>query len=235
MARAYTRSMLIAEKLLLLLLTDSGSREARASSMAPVALRAALLVDLVQAGRIRISEDKKKTVHIVDASLTGHPVLDAALIALAPKDGRRIGTIAQWGGLRALELAADSLKSAGILGETKGGLFNWFTRYPTLDPAPEAALRAHLEAVVRGEAPAEEDDGVLLGVLQAMNATRVALPKERIGLSAREVKRRIKILSEGDPASTAARAAVDAASAAVIAAVASSSAAAGAAGAAAAG
>ncbi|GGO94810.1 GOLPH3/VPS74 family protein [Actinomyces gaoshouyii] len=146
--------MLIAEKLLLLLLTDSGSRESRASLMAPVALRAAVLIDLAQAGRIRIGEDKKKTVRIIDHSPTGHPVLDAALAALAPKDGKRIGTIARWGGLRALELAADSLKSAGILGETKGGIFNWFTRYPALNPAPEAALRAHLEAVIRGEAPA---------------------------------------------------------------------------------
>lgn len=215
--------MLIVERLLLLLLKDSGSREARASSMAPVALRAAVLVDLVQAGRVSINEDKKKRLHIIDHSPTGHPVLDAALAALAVKDGRRVGTIVQWQGLRALELAAGSLTAAGILDETKGGLFNWFTRYPTLDPGPEAALRAHLEAVVMGAAPAEEADGVLLGVLQAMNATRIVLPKEHIGLSGREIKRRIKEIAEGDPASTAVKAAVDAANAAVIAAIAASS------------
>ncbi|GGO94813.1 hypothetical protein [Actinomyces gaoshouyii] len=66
---------------------------------------------------------------------------------------------------------------------------------------------------------------MLLGILEAMNATRIALPKERIGLSTREVKRRIRrIISEADPASTAVRAAANAVSAAVIAAIGASSA-----------
>ena len=68
--------MLIAEELFLLLRRDDGKPES-AMAHRGYGFAAALLTDLVVAGRITLSDDKDPRMSVLRAGPVGHPALDA--------------------------------------------------------------------------------------------------------------------------------------------------------------
>ena len=190
---------LICEKLFLLLTKDSGSPESRTARSA-YGLNGALLVDLLLAGRIALSEDRNPRINIVNPAPTGRPVLDQALQTLPAKNGKRFSSLVPWGRLNPTRSIAASLSAAGIVTvDTSGLLGSLSPRYPTVDPAPEQQLRSHIYAVLHGEQIALEADCTILSILQGLGIAARILPLAQTRLSRGNLKRRIKEISRPDP------------------------------------
>ena len=78
--------MLIAEDLYLLLTKGTGTQEAPGTQRG-TGLIAALVADLVFAGRATLTEEKRPRIHITAPEPIGNPVLDFGLARLAEKNG----------------------------------------------------------------------------------------------------------------------------------------------------
>ena len=95
----YPEVMLICEELFLLLTKDSGAFESYGGND-QLGLRGAVLLDLVLAGRLSLSPDKHPRLTVLDTSPTGHAALDEALAVLPAKDGKKLSSLINWGGLK---------------------------------------------------------------------------------------------------------------------------------------
>ena len=207
--------MLICEKLFLLLTKDSGSFE---TSNSTYGLNGALLIDLLLAGRVALGEGRNPRISIVSSAPTGHPVLDRALQTLPDRNGKRFSSLVPWRGLNPARDIAASLSAAGIITvDTSGFLGSLSPKYPTVDPVPEQQLRSHIYAVLRGEQIALEADCTILSILQGLGIAARILPLAQTRLSRGNLKRRIKEISQSNPAGSAVSRAVNAANGAIIA------------------
>ena len=174
--------MLICEELFLLLTKDSGAFESYGGND-QLGLRGAVLLDLVLAGRLSLSPDKHPRLTVLDTSPTGHAALDEALAVLPAKNGKKLSSLINWGGLKPRDAVAAQLQGAGVIERTGGGLFGLATRFPT---------RERLYAVLHGERPATHADIALLGILQGMGLAAKVLTPAQTGLGRGELKRTIK-------------------------------------------
>ena len=207
--------MLICERLFLLLTKDSGSFE---TSNSTYGLNGALLIDLLLAGRIALGEGRNPRVSIVSSAPTSHPVLDRALQTLPDRNGKRVSSLVSWGELNPARDIAASLSAAGIITVDTSGFFGSLSpKYPTVDPVPEQQLRSHIYAVLRGEQIALEADCTILSILQGLGIAARILPLAQTRLSRGNLKRRIKEISQSNPAGSAVSRAVNAANGAIIA------------------
>jgi len=207
--------MLICEKLFLLLTKDSGSFE---TSNSTYGLNGALLIDLLLAGRVALGEGRNPRVSIVSSAPTGNPVLDRALQTLPDRNGKRFSSLVPWRGLNPARDIAASLSAAGIITVDTSGFFGSLSpKYPTVDPVPEQQLRSHIYAVLHGEQTALEADCTILSILQALGIAARVLPLAQTRLSRGNLKRRIKEISQSNPAGSAVSRAVNAANGAIIA------------------
>ena len=207
--------MLICEKLFLLLTKDSGSFE---TSNSTYGLNGALLIDLLLAGRVALGEGRNPRVSIVSSAPTGNPVLDRALQTLPDRNGKRFSSLVPWRGLNPARDIAASLSAAGIITVDTSGFFGSLSpKYPTVDPVPEQQLRSHIYAVLHGEQTALEADCTILSILQALGIAARVLPLAQTRLSRGNLKRRIKEISQSNPAGSAVSRAVNAATGAIIA------------------
>lgn len=207
--------MLICEKLFLLLTKDSGSFE---TSNSTYGLNGALLIDLLLAGRVALGEGRNPRISIVSSAPTGHPVLDRALQTLPARNGKRVSSLVSWGELNPARDIAASLSAAGIITvDTSGFLGSLSPKYPTVDPVPEQQLRSHIYAVLHGEQTALEADCTILSILQGLGIAARILPLAQTRLSRGNLKRRIKEISQSNPAGSAVSRAVNAANGAIIA------------------
>lgn len=187
----YPEVMLICEELFLLLTKDSGAFESYGGND-QLGLRGAVLLDLVLAGRLSLSPDKHPRLTVLDTSPTGHAALDEALAVLPAKNGKKLSSLINWGGLKPRDAVAAQLQGAGVIERTGGGLFGLATRFPTRDTGPERATRERLYAVLHGERPATHADIALLGILQGMGLAAKVLTPAQTGLGRGELKRTIK-------------------------------------------
>lgn len=207
--------MLICENLFLLLTKDSGSFE---TSNSTYGLNGALLIDLLLAGRVALGEGRNPRVSIVSSAPTGNPVLDRALQTLPDRNGKRFSSLVPWRGLNPARDIAASLSAAGIITVDTSGFFGSLSpKYPTVDPVPEQQLRSHIYAVLHGEQTALEADCTILSILQALGIATRVLPLAQTRLSRGNLKRRIKEISQSNPAGSAVSRAVNAANGAIIA------------------
>lgn len=187
----YPGVMLICEELFLLLTKDSGAFESYGGND-QFGLRGAVLLDLILAGRLSLSPDKRPHLTVLDTSPTGHAALDEALAVLPAKNGKKLSSLIGWGGLKPRDAVAAQLQAAGVIERTSGGLFGLATRFPTRDAGPERATRERLYAVLHGERPATHADIALLGILQGMGLAAKVLTPAQTGLGRGELKRAIK-------------------------------------------
>lgn len=182
----------LAERLLLLALDESG-RDATFSGI-DAGLAGALLIELVQRGRVQEAYGKLVPV---DAGPT-QPLLDAAFEAIRasskPRDAKAwVDRLRK--DLRPLkDRVASSLVERGVLDEQRRKLLGLVptTRYPERDPEPERALRERLGAVLLGEHEPDEDDTLLVALLAPFDLVKRLVPKER----RREAKRRAEAIGD---------------------------------------
>lgn len=197
-ASAYREGMLIVEELHLLLLRPDGRVESSVSTNRMFGEIAAVIVDLVLHRRVMVGEGKNPTITIVSSEPTGHPVLDAALAALAPVNGKRLQSLVMRSKLDPLDEVVESLVAQGVLARGERGFFGWGAeRTPESDPGPEALLRSRLAAVIAGSLAPTQADLALVAILQGMNAAHPLLRDELPPISAGQLKRRIEQLTEG--------------------------------------
>ena len=209
------------EQLMLIALRDEkGSLESKATMYA-YALGGAMLVELSLKSRIRIGDDKKAFVDLVDRSPLGEDVLDECLhkVATAKRRSRAITWVQRFANTKRLrQRVAEGLCRRGILREDEDKVLLFFSRrlYPTIDPGPERRLLERLRSAVFSDSGSLDPETV--AVVALANATGLLpIHFDRKDLSRR--KRHLKRITEGSAAGTAAHQAVQAAQQATIAAV----------------
>ena len=209
------------EQLMLLALRDEkGTLESKAT-MYGYALGGAMLAELSLRGKIRIGDDKKAFVDLIDRSPLGEPVLDECLdkVANAKRRARATTWVQRFAQVKRLRhRVAQGLCRQGILRDDEDKILLFFTRrlYPTIDPVPERRLVDRLRDVIFGDSTPADDDTVI--VVALANATGL-LPIHFDRKDLRRRKRHLKRLTEGNMAGAAAQQAVLAAQQAAIAAV----------------
>ena len=217
--------MLIAEDLLLLLTDDATGKPVVDSQRLSSGLAGAVLVELVVAGRLAITDAGRwgsgSRVAVTSPAPLGDPVLDEALRRSALR-GQPVGAQALLGTLaKGLpDALRGRLVERQILRAEEGRVLGIFpTRaWPATDSRHEAQVRAALwDVVVQGRTPTDREV-CLVALLHAVGQ----VPKQfaTAGMTARQLRDRAKALSEGNVGGEAVRRAIEAAEAAVIAAVA---------------
>lgn len=186
--------MLIAEELFLLLRRDDGKPES-VTAQRGYGLAAAVVTDLVLAGRVTLSDDKDPRMSVLQPGPVGHPALDAAMSRLEQRDGKKLSSLVTDRRVAAEKELASALAAAGVIGvEEKRALGLVPARYPVRDPEPERRLREQLRTVLSGGTPRVED-ATLLAILQGLGIAPKVLADERGTLGRRELKRRIEEVS----------------------------------------
>ena len=187
--------MMICEELFLLLTKDTGSPE-KWGGTEIYGLRGAVLADLIALGRLAVDDGPR--IRVIDASPTGHPALDQALRVLPAKHGAEISPLTTWCKIEPHDGVVASLSQQGVITISSGGLLGVRTTYPTVDPAPERALRQRLYAVLRGEQEATDPDRILLCIVHALGIDPKIFPQEATGLGKKDLKLRIRQLAGSD-------------------------------------
>ena len=216
---------------LLLLSLDDTTGAKRHGSTLGYGVAGATLAELALSGRIRLRvqtdrlgpfTSNRSWVDVVDASPTDLPSCDAMLAEMASGKTRSPKAWVEKMHRRLVGTVTDELVDRGVLRRETTTVLGAFpmTRYPQLDPRPEAELRAALEAVVRGELPPTDRLAALAALAEATGSLKGVVP----GLRGRARKARIQQLGEGEWGSEAAREAIQAAAAAAAAVIAVASA-----------
>ncbi len=206
------------EELMLLALRDEKGTVA-AHEQFDFVLGAALLAELLLAGRVRIDEVKKnkKMVDLVDTKPTGDPLLDECLAKL--KDAKRRAALKTWvqrfGHLKRLKhRTAEGLCDRGILRADRDKVLWVFNRriFPQVDPRPERALVARLrKAIFSSSRDLEPQTTVLVALAHQGRVLKNVFDKDDL----KRRKDRLKQIAEGEALAKAAKEAIQAARAAV--------------------
>ena len=216
--------MLIAEDLLLLLTDDASGKTTVDSQRLGLALAGAVLVELVLANRVAVTDDGRwgsgSRVALAGSGPLEDPILAEAIRRIA---GRRqpIGaqSLLTMLGKGLPDELRHRLVGRGILRAEEGRVLGIFpTRaWPAADSTHEAAVRKALwDVVVVGRTPTDREV-CLVSLLHAVD--QVPRQFDTDGMTARQTRSRAKALSEGNVGGKAVRHAVDAANAAVAGAV----------------
>ena len=209
------KTLTMAEELLLLgLHDDKGTVLAAASLGLPYGLAGAMIIDLVQAGLVRIDG---KDLAASPRGSARDEILDEVLEAVrsSPKVrslGHWVGHFGRSGKFKKKFLAR--LAGKGIVAHEEGRFLGIFptSRYPQLDPRPEAAVRERLRAGILGVPAPGEREGALISLVHACDLIGLLFEKgER-----REAKAKAKEISRRQPVGGAVARAVEAVRAAVV-------------------
>jgi Golgi phosphoprotein 3 len=206
----------LAEELLLLALNEEkGTVLMTASVGLPYGLAGALLIDLSEAGLVRL---EGKEVLAAPTGAARDELLDEALGAI--RASRRTRTLGHWvnkigrSGGKIKKRLLDRLVSKGILKQEEHRLLLVFPtmRYPEANPMPEYGIRERVRAAIRGFTPPDARTAALISLVYACDLTGVVFEKgER-----REARKRAKAISQSQPVGSAVAHAVEAIKAAVI-------------------
>jgi Golgi phosphoprotein 3 len=209
------RRLNLAEELLLLGLHDEKGTVLMAASLGlTYGLAGALLVELAQAGHVRI---EGKDLVAAPRGFARDAILDEILAAVrsSPKTRRIDHWVARFGrsGSIKKKLLA-RLVEKGVLVRQEGRLLWVFptSRYPQLDPRPESKIRDDVRSALRGVAAPEGRIAALIGLIHACDLVGVLFEKgER-----REARKRAKEISRDQPIGSAVARAVEAVRTAVV-------------------
>ena len=213
---------MIAEDLLLLLYDDESGKPITGSPGLDYALAGAVLIELTVLGKVDITSAgdgvKPGRLKVLDASPTGHAILDERLAFLADKPGKRpkdqIGRLSKK--LRDQLLAR--LADRGVLQADEGKVLGLFpvTRWPAKDARHEAEVRSKLENVLKVGTSPDERTGALIALLSALNVVPKVVTD---AVDKKALKRRAKEIAESDWAADAVKKAFTEMQAAVTAAI----------------
>jgi len=203
----------LAEDLLLLLLEDETGRLITDGTSTDNALAGAVLVDLVNAGRVR-AEGKK--LHVMDTSSLDEPVLEDGLARMSEKAPMHPQRAVELLDRHVRQNVLDRLVARGLVRREKSKVLGLFPRskWPAVDSAHEDAIRAKLTEVLVDGAEPDARSGALISLLYAIDAVHKVVEGDK-----RSLKAKAKKISQGDWASTAVRQAIESVNSAVTAAI----------------
>lgn len=194
------------EKVFMLMTKDDG--RASFGEFRDLALQAAVIADLVDAGLVTLGEGKDPRVFVAPEARTDDPMLAQALSVIAAKP-RRASDILMGGKLKPQPEVVARLVGAGVIGAQPKRLAGLVpARYPTLDPGPEERLRAHLGEVLRGRAGASTSDAAALAIIQEVGAGKATWRDIAPEFSAKERKARVENLGVDSVAGAAVQRAI---------------------------
>ncbi len=202
--------------MLLALRDEKGTIESKAD-MYQYALGGALLSELLLAGCVRLGEDKKKRIELVQPKAFSDPVLDECLNLIAAAKRRRTAAdwVSRFASLKKLkERVAQGLCRRGILKESEDKVLLIFTRkiYPTIDPRPEKRLIEQLrKAIFTETARLDPQTAVLLSLAHGTGMLPIHFDKKKL----KSRKRHIEQITKSEAVGAATREAVEAVQAAV--------------------
>jgi len=210
------RQLSLAEELLLLALNDEKGTVLMAGALGlPYGLGGALLIELVDAGLLRI---EGKALVAAPSGSVRDEILDGILSEV--RSAKRTRDIKHWvskvgrlGGKIRAKLA-DRLVAKGILKEEQRRLLLIFptTRYPQVNPMPEYSVRERIRAALRSMTPPDERTAALISLVHACDLVGYLFDKgER-----RDAKKKAKEISVSQPVGSAVARTVEAVRAAVI-------------------
>lgn len=219
--------MLIAEKFLLLVIDDGTGKRIIGHDRLEPALGGAVLAELALRKRIGVTGDeagllKRRRVTVLGPTPTGDEILDQMLAKISEKPGQKAGsliTTMSFGRAtdKLTRQVSDRLVAAGVLSEERGRILGLFptSSWPTVDAAPEKAVRQWLEAALIAGSTPDEPTRVLIALLSATDSlTKVVRTEDR-----RAMRARAKELYKGDWTAATVKQVIDEVSAAVTAAV----------------
>jgi hypothetical protein len=196
----------LADELVLLAYDDDGSRKLGQPALG-YGLAGALLVELALAERVDVV-DKKVTV--LDAAPVGRPLLDQALTRIADDKPRKPGHWISKLSKKLTDEVLDGLVAGGVLRREEDRVLLVFprTRFPAPDgvqPAAETDARARMTSAITSDGPVDPRTAALCALVKAVDYDR----KVFADLPRAVVRKRLKVISEGDWAATAVRKAIE--------------------------
>jgi hypothetical protein len=217
---------LISEDLLLLLLDDDNGK-LTGTAYPQTALGGALLIELAVTGAVEVEEKTGVWRSAKVRPTTAVPdddVLRTGYDVVAEKERGAQDLVDRLGkGLK--EQLAERLVTRGILERREDRVLGLFprTRWPAADSTHEQDVRRQLTAALVSGAEPDERTGALIALLSAIDKAHKVVDHD--GMSARDVRKRAKQVSEGAWAAKAVRDAISASTAAIAAVAASTAAA----------
>ncbi|MBB5806910.1 hypothetical protein F4560_006678 [Saccharothrix ecbatanensis] len=196
----------LADELVLLAYDDNGSRKLGQPALG-YGLAGALLVELALAERVDVV-DKKVTV--LDPTPVGRPLLDQALARIADDKPRKPGHWISKLSKKLTDEVLDGLVAGGVLRREEDRVLLVFprTRFPAPDgvqPAAETDARARMTSAITSDGPVDPRTAALCALVKAVDYDR----KVFADLPRAVVRKRLKVISEGDWAATAVRKAIE--------------------------
>jgi hypothetical protein len=212
-----TDPLTLPEEILLLALHDEKGTTG-IESMYQYAIGGAILAELLMRNRLRLADDKKKTVQLVDPKPIGDPLLDAGLTRLiqAKKPAAAQTWVSRFAGTKRLKhLAAQRLCDRGILEADERKILLLFSQqiYPEINPEPERKVLEGLRQAIFTETDNLDPHTVVL-VSLAHTAGLLPAVFDKKDLKAR--KDRIERIVNGDALGRATKEAIEAVQAAVM-------------------
>lgn len=188
--------MYTCEAMFLLLTTDSGKDEPWVAYRSE-ALRGALLADLAMLEAIEFGTETDPLIRLTAIADREHPhqAIRYGIRALEERVPISAADTVQSGWFSPQDAVAAELCERGIV-QSKTSKFLFFSteHFPTVDPEPEAQLRAGLASVIAGERAPSAKETVLLAILDEMAALRTVLRAETASLSGRQLTARVEEL-----------------------------------------
>lgn len=215
--------MLLTEDLALLLTDDATGRILTDAARVDLALGGALLLDLLGAGLVRLTgpgeEIKPGRVVVAAARPAGDELLDAGLSHLADRRPGKPQEVVQRLRKQLRPAVYARLAARGIVRASEERVLGIFptTRWPAVDSAHEARVRAALTDVLVGGRTPTELETALIALLHAVGQVPKVVPTDV--LSKRDLSRRAKAIAEGNVAGAAVTEAIAAVQAGVTAAL----------------
>lgn len=204
------------EEIMLLALRDD--KGTLITSYVEQAVAGAVFAELLLAGKISVSEDKKKLVAVQDSSPLGDPIIDEclALISAQSKPISSEDLITKIGDIKELRhKVARQLCNRDILRAEQDKIMFIFTRrtYPEVNPEPEQAIIKRIHAAIFDE---KEDIDPRTIVLISLAKSAELLVQNFDAKAIRAKKDRIEQIVSGELAGEATREVISAYETAVL-------------------
>ncbi|MGP9529448.1 GOLPH3/VPS74 family protein [Glutamicibacter sp. AOP5-A2-18] len=200
--------MLISEKLYLLM-ADNQQKPEAVMTAAGYGMNAAVLSDLMIAGRVALSDDTVPRIKLIGAGPCPDPVLASSLEKLEKKGSLTLDAAVKIPGLCNVRRVTDSLAKQGIVEygpRTMLGLGK--ERVNILNEQIERQMRADFSAQIHGKRPSGISDTTVLAILQALGIAQKVLADEISPMSSGQAQTRIAELAQDSPAADSAQRAV---------------------------
>ena len=215
--------MRITEDLALLLTDDATGRTLTDAARVDLALGGALLLDLIGAGLVRITgpgeEVKPGRVVVTGVSPSGDAMLDAGVAQLVGRRPAKPQEVIQRLRKDLRPAVYQRLAARGIVRASEERILGIFptTRWPAVDSAHEARVRAALLDVLVGGRTPTPLEATLIALLHSIGQVPKVVPTD--AMSKRDLSRRAKAVAEGNVAGDAVMQAVSAVQAGITAAL----------------